>query len=65
MAQSFPGVRILDLGGGLGVPEKPEQHALSIQGPDNSLSSLKQAFGQYEFWLEPGRYIVAKSGIVL
>jgi len=65
VAQSFPDVRILDLGGGLGVPEKPGQHALSMPGLDNSLSGLKQTFGRYEFWLEPGRYVVAESGVLL
>jgi diaminopimelate decarboxylase/aspartate kinase len=65
VAHSFPDVRILDLGGGLGVPEKPGQHALSMPGLDNSLAGLKKNFGQYEFWLEPGRYIVAECGVLL
>jgi diaminopimelate decarboxylase/aspartate kinase len=65
VAQGFPEVRILDLGGGLGVPEKPGQHDLNMPGLDNSLSGLKQTYPQYEFWLEPGRYIVAESGVLL
>jgi len=65
VAQSFPDVKILDLGGGLGVPEKPGQHALNMQTLDNSLAALKRDFGQYEFWLEPGRYIVAEAGVLL
>ncbi len=65
VAQTFPDVRVLDLGGGLGVPEKPGQHALNMQGLDNSLAALKQACPQYEFWLEPGRYIVAEAGVLL
>ena len=65
VAQSFPDVKMLDLGGGLGVPEKPGQHALSMQALDNSLAALKREFGQYEFWLEPGRYIVAEAGVLL
>ena len=64
-AKIFPDVRILDLGGGLGVPEKPGQHALNMQGLDNSLAGLKQTHPQYEFWLEPGRYIVAEAGVLL
>lgn len=65
VAQSFPDVRILDLGGGLGVPEKPGQHALNMQTLDNSLAALKRDYEQYEFWLEPGRYIVAEAGVLL
>lgn len=65
VARSFPDVRVLDLGGGLGVPEKSGQHALNMFRLDASLASLKQNFGQYEFWLEPGRYIVAEAGVLL
>ena len=64
-AQSFPDVRILDLGGGLGVPEKAGQHALNMQGLDKSLAGLRQKFRHYELWLEPGRYIVAEAGVLL
>jgi diaminopimelate decarboxylase/aspartate kinase len=65
VARSFPDVRVLDLGGGLGVPEKSGQHALNMFRLDTSLALLKQKFGQYEFWLEPGRYIVAEAGVLL
>ena len=65
VAQSFPDVKILDLGGGLGIPEKPGQQALNMQHLDSSLAELKKANPQYEFWLEPGRYIVAQAGVLL
>jgi diaminopimelate decarboxylase/aspartate kinase len=65
VAQTFPAVRILDLGGGLGVPEKPGQHALNMVALDASLAELKRNHPHYEFWLEPGRYIVAESGVLL
>jgi diaminopimelate decarboxylase/aspartate kinase len=65
VARSFPDVRVLDLGGGLGVPEKSGQHAHNMFRLDTSLALLKQKFGQYEFWLEPGRYIVAEAGVLL
>jgi len=65
VAQAFPDVRVLDLGGGLGIVEKSGQHALNLQGLDNSLAKLMKANPQYEFWLEPGRYIVAEAGVLL
>jgi diaminopimelate decarboxylase/aspartate kinase len=65
VAQSFPDVRVLDLGGGLGVPEKSGQHALNMQALDNSLAGFKRSCPQFEFWLEPGRYIVAEAGVLL
>jgi diaminopimelate decarboxylase/aspartate kinase len=64
-ARIFPDIRILDLGGGLGVPEKPGQYALNMQWLDDSLAGLKGAHPQYEFWLEPGRYIVSEAGVLL
>lgn len=64
-AQIFPDVKVIDLGGGMGIPEKPGQHALNMQGLDNSLAALKRDWSQYEFWLEPGRYVVAEAGVLL
>ena len=65
IAKSFPDVRVLDLGGGLGVPEKAGQHALNLPAIDQSLAGIKTQHGQYELWLEPGRYIVAEAGVLL
>jgi len=64
-AQNFPDVRVIDVGGGLGIPEKPGQHALNMRVLDHSLAGLKRSHPQYEFWLEPGRFIVAESGVLL
>jgi diaminopimelate decarboxylase/aspartate kinase len=65
VAQEFPDVRMLDLGGGLGIPEKPGQEVLDMAALNESLAELKAAHPQYEFWLEPGRYVVAQSGVLL
>jgi diaminopimelate decarboxylase/aspartate kinase len=65
VATDFPDVRMLDLGGGLGVPEKPGQHALDMLELDSSIAEIKQAHPNYELWLEPGRYLVAEAGVLL
>ncbi len=65
VAQSFPDIRLLDLGGGLGVAERPGQQVLDMAGLDASLVALKKSYPQYEFWLEPGRYVVAEAGVLL
>jgi diaminopimelate decarboxylase/aspartate kinase len=65
VAQDFKEVRMLDLGGGLGVPEKPGQHALDLAALDQSIAEIKQAHPDYELWLEPGRYLVAEAGVLL
>jgi len=61
----FPDVRILDLGGGLGVPEKPGQQPLDTQAMDVSLAPIREQFPNYELWLEPGRYLVATAGVLI
>jgi diaminopimelate decarboxylase/aspartate kinase len=65
VAQGFPDVKILDLGGGLGVPEKPGQAELDMAALDSGVADLRAAHSQYQFWLEPGRYVVAEAGVLL
>jgi diaminopimelate decarboxylase/aspartate kinase len=66
LLERFPSVRFLDLGGGLGIVEKPRQEALNLQQLDAFLVGLKQELGEsIELWLEPGRYLVAESGVLL
>jgi len=61
----FPDVEVLDLGGGLGVPERPEQSPLALEELDESLAAVKRAHPRFELWLEPGRYVVAAAGVLL
>ena len=64
----FPDVRVLDLGGGLGVPDRIGQPPVDVKLIDNLLEeivgSLREEQG-IEVWLEPGRYLVAESGVLL
>jgi diaminopimelate decarboxylase/aspartate kinase len=61
----FPRVKFINLGGGLGLVEKPGQQPLSMAALDDSLLAVKSRFPQLSFWLEPGRFFVAESGIIL
>lgn len=65
LTSHFPEVSIINLGGGLGVVEKPGQQALDLAAVDESLSALKSDFTKLSFWLEPGRFFVAESGVIL
>jgi diaminopimelate decarboxylase/aspartate kinase len=65
VARDFPGVRHLDLGGGLGVPEKPGEAALDLAALDTALAAVRQAHPHLELWLEPGRYLVATAGVLV
>lgn len=60
----FPDVQVLDLGGGLGVPERPMQARLDLQSLDHMLAEVL-AGKPVRIWLEPGRYLVAESGVLL
>jgi bifunctional diaminopimelate decarboxylase / aspartate kinase len=61
----FPHVKYINLGGGLGVVEKPGQKALAIQAFNDSLKPIKKAYPHIDLWIEPGRYLVAKAGVLI
>jgi diaminopimelate decarboxylase/aspartate kinase len=65
LAESFPDVRVLDVGGGLGVPERPGQEPLDLAGFDELLGRFKAASPGWELWIEPGRFLVAQAGVLL
>ncbi|QDG53251.1 bifunctional aspartate kinase/diaminopimelate decarboxylase [Persicimonas caeni] len=61
----FPELRLLNLGGGMGVPERPGQRALDVAEVSERLAKFKAAQPDFELWLEPGRYLVAQAGVLL
>jgi bifunctional diaminopimelate decarboxylase / aspartate kinase len=65
LAERFPHVRALDVGGGLGVPERPGQEPLDLEGLDELLGRCKAAHPDWELWIEPGRFLVAQAGVLL
>ena len=65
VAQRFPGATKIDLGGGLGVAEKPGDKPFDLQRLDEQLAEVRATYPQFEFWLEPGRYLVARAGVLL
>lgn len=64
-AAAFPGAHILNLGGGLGVPERAGQEPLDLAALDAGLAGLKATHPSFELWLEPGRFLVADAGVLL
>jgi diaminopimelate decarboxylase/aspartate kinase len=56
---------VLDLGGGLGVPERPGQASLDLAQFDALLGRFRQAHPDYQLWIEPGRFLVARAGALL
>lgn len=65
-AERFGGtVRILDLGGGLGVGERLTDEGLNLAALDEGLQRFHAARPGFELWLEPGRFLVATAGVLL
>jgi bifunctional diaminopimelate decarboxylase / aspartate kinase len=64
-AHSFEHARIIDVGGGLGVPERPDQPGVDLAKLDTLLTAVRAEHPQLEVWLEPGRYLVAAAGVLL
>lgn len=65
LAADFPGARILNLGGGLGVPERAGEPALDLAAMNEGLKEIRRAAPQCDLWLEPGRFLVARAGVLL
>ena len=65
VAERFPNVEVIDLGGGLGVPEKTGDPQFDLGALDKTLAAVKKAYPRYRLWLEPGRYLVSQAGVLL
>lgn len=65
LAEKIGSVAFLNLGGGLGVPPRPDERALDLAALDASLLEVRQAYPHYRLWLEPGRWLVADCGVLL
>ncbi len=62
----FPDARWIDIGGGLGVPGRQEQEGLDLTRLDEGLATIRQGLSRpIDFWIEPGRYVVAEAGVLL
>jgi diaminopimelate decarboxylase/aspartate kinase len=65
VAQRFPTVETIDLGGGIGIPEKPGDKPFDLARLDANLAEVRETYPQYKLWIEPGRFLVAQSGVLL
>jgi len=64
-ARAGDALQWLDLGGGLGLPERPGQPALDLDALQAGLEPIARALPGIELRLEPGRYLVAEAGVLL
>lgn len=72
LAKSFPDLRLLDFGGGFGIPyrklsgEKQLELDNLRRGMNRLLAEFTREYGrEVKFKSEPGRYVVAECGVLL
>nr|WP_122012625.1 diaminopimelate decarboxylase [Maliibacterium massiliense] len=71
VARQFPGLEVIDMGGGFGVPYREGEGRLDLAALSAALAETLDAFlAGYDnkdvtFQIEPGRYIVAECGVLL
>jgi diaminopimelate decarboxylase len=72
LAKQFDDLEFIDLGGGFGIPYKKQadQARLNLENLGEKLSEVvlnwvKEYGKEIDFKVEPGRYVVAESGILL
>ncbi|MFP4208227.1 MAG: bifunctional aspartate kinase/diaminopimelate decarboxylase [Wenzhouxiangella sp.] len=65
-ARALADVEVINLGGGLGVPDRADQVPLDLAALDAGLARLKHDLVRpIQVWLEPGRYLVSEAGVLL
>ncbi|MHB8477318.1 MAG: bifunctional aspartate kinase/diaminopimelate decarboxylase [Steroidobacteraceae bacterium] len=65
LAVRFPHVGVINLGGGIGVPEQLGHGEMDLGRLDRGVAGLAASFPRFEFWMEPGRFLVAKAGVLV
>lgn len=65
LGDRFGDVRVLDLGGGFGVPDKAGRRPLDLAAVSAGLGAFKTRYPRFALWIEPGRYLVAAAGVLL
>jgi bifunctional diaminopimelate decarboxylase / aspartate kinase len=65
LAKRFPDAKVVNLGGGLGVPDHSGLAEIELSALNRGIGELKRNFQSLELWMEPGRYLVAKCGVLV
>ena len=65
IGKEFNTTKFLDIGGGFPISNHSDNRSVSMRDLDDGLLRIKQKYPNYKFWIEPGRYLVGESGILL
>jgi len=64
--RELPDVEVIDLGGGLGVPDRETDLPLDLAALEAGIAGLKSKLVRpVKVWLEPGRFLVAQAGVLV
>jgi diaminopimelate decarboxylase/aspartate kinase len=58
-------VDTIDIGGGLPIPYKPDAEPFDLHAWGEGLAGIKADWPRYALAIEPGRFLVAESGVLL
>ncbi len=65
-ARELTDVEVIDLGGGLGVPDRETDLPLDLAALEAGIAGLKAKLVRpVKVWLEPGRFLVAQAGVLI
>ena len=65
-ALSLDDVHIINLGGGLGVPDRSDELPLDLIELEAGIARIKKSLSKpIQVWLEPGRYLASEAGVLL
>jgi diaminopimelate decarboxylase/aspartate kinase len=65
LADSSDGIDTIDIGGGFPVPYTPDARPFDVDAWREGVQSIKSAYPRCRLAIEPGRYLVAESGVLL
>jgi len=65
LANRIGSIQIIDIGGGLPIPYSADDEPFDLEQWSIGLAEIKQAYPGYRLAIEPGRYLVAESGVLL
>lgn len=65
LADAVGTIETIDIGGGLPIPYTPEAQVFDLVAWRAGLEEIKAAYPRYGLVIEPGRYLVAESGVLL
>ncbi|MDP9088955.1 MAG: bifunctional aspartate kinase/diaminopimelate decarboxylase [Pseudomonadota bacterium] len=65
LSKRFKDVTVIDLGGGMGVPDQSGHREIDLDALDAGVAGLAKGYPHLEFWMEPGRFLVAKAGVLV